>query len=87
MVGIARDSKELSLSEGPRPYFYRAFNQNYTGLATIVVQATGSPLAMAETVRRTLLRYRRASKFMRWTRWLTTSNSLAGKLDGLPLCS
>jgi len=55
VVGIARDSKELSLSEGPRPYFYRSFNQNYTGLATIVVQATGSPLAMAETVRRTLL--------------------------------
>jgi predicted permease len=55
VVGVARNSKGLSLGEGPRPYFYRLFSQNYTGLATIVVHTDGNPLSMAETIRRSLL--------------------------------
>ena len=55
VVGVARNSKGLSLAEGPRPYFYRLFSQNYTGLATIVVHTDGNPVSMAESVRRSLL--------------------------------
>jgi putative ABC transport system permease protein len=55
VVGVTRDSKVLSLSDGPRPYFYRPFSQNYTGLATIVIQTDGNPRTAMPTVRRALL--------------------------------
>lgn len=55
VVGVARNSKGLSLAEGPRPYFYRLFSQNYTGLATIVVHTDGNPFSVAETIRQSLL--------------------------------
>ncbi|HVH73265.1 MAG TPA: ABC transporter permease, partial [Candidatus Dormibacteraeota bacterium] len=55
VVGVARNTKGLSLAEGPRPYFYRLFSQNYTGLATIVVHTDGNPFSVAETIRQSLL--------------------------------
>jgi putative ABC transport system permease protein len=54
-VGVVRDSKVLSLSEAPRPYFYRPFSQNYRGLATIIIQTVGNPRVTMPTVRRALL--------------------------------
>ncbi len=55
VIGVARDSRTLSLSEAPHSYFYQPFSQHYTGLATIVVQTAGDPRAMMPAVRRTLL--------------------------------
>jgi macrolide transport system ATP-binding/permease protein len=55
VVGVVRDSKTRSLTEAPHPYFYRAFSQNYTGLATIVIHTAGDPRAAVPMVRRTLL--------------------------------
>lgn len=55
VVGVASDSKILSLYEAPQPYFYRPFSQHYTGLANIVVQTSRDPAAMIGTVRRVLL--------------------------------
>src|SRR5438552_3742417 len=45
VVGIARDSKTRSLWELAHPHFYRPFSQNYTGLATLVVETTFNPTA------------------------------------------
>jgi len=56
VVGIVRDSKTRSLSEAPHPHFYRPFSQNYTGLATLVVETISKPNGMAEIVRKTLVR-------------------------------
>ncbi len=55
VVGVARTSKVRSLSEAPHPHFYRPFSQNYTGLATIVIQTVGEPNAATGMIRRTLL--------------------------------
>jgi macrolide transport system ATP-binding/permease protein len=55
VVGVAQDSKVRSISEAAHPHFYRPFSQNYTGLATLVVETASSPGAMAETIRKTLL--------------------------------
>jgi predicted permease len=60
VVGVARDSKALSLPEAARPYFYRPFSQNYTGLATLVIQAAGDPHAVMTPIRRTLLEMSRS---------------------------
>jgi predicted permease len=54
VVGVARDSKVRSLSEAPHPHFYRPFSQQYTGLATIIVQTKGKPEAEMGMIRRTL---------------------------------
>ena len=55
VVGVARDTKVVSLTESPSPHFYVPFSQNYNGLATIVIQTSGNAAAMTETVRRALL--------------------------------
>ena len=55
VVGVARDTKVVSLTESPSSHFYLPFSQNYNGLATIVIQTTGNAAAMTETVRRALL--------------------------------
>lgn len=51
VVGVVRDTKVRSLGESPQPHFYRPFAQRYTGLATLVVETSGDPLAMARAVR------------------------------------
>jgi putative ABC transport system permease protein len=56
VVGVARDSKTRSLSEPAHSHFYRPFSQNYTGLATLIVETISKPTGMAELVRTTLLR-------------------------------
>jgi predicted permease len=55
VVGVARDTKVVSLTESASPHFYVPFSQNYNGLATIVIQTSGNAAAMTETVRRALL--------------------------------
>ena len=50
VVGIVRDTKVRSLGESPQPHFYRPFAQRYTGLATLVVETSGDPLAMSRTI-------------------------------------
>ena len=55
VVGVARDSRNKSLSEPPAPQVYRPFSQNYVGLATIVVETAGDPALSAAPLRRALL--------------------------------
>ncbi|HET9178880.1 MAG TPA: ABC transporter permease [Terriglobia bacterium] len=55
VIGVTRDSKVVSLSEAPHPYFYRLFSQNYTGLATLVIQTDGDPHGVMPVVRQKLL--------------------------------
>ncbi|MBZ5538164.1 MAG: ABC transporter permease [Acidobacteriia bacterium] len=51
VVGVVRDTKVRSLGEIPQPHFYRPFAQRYTGLATLIVEATSDPAALAPNVR------------------------------------
>jgi putative ABC transport system permease protein len=94
VVGVARDSRVLSLSEGPVPYFYQPFSQHYAGLATVVVQTAGDPRAMMATVRRTLIALSKSVRIYAlntvshhvdqsyWqTRWITSLFVVSGLLS------
>jgi len=52
VVGMARDSKYLSLEEEPRPYLYLALSQNYTSRAALQIRTTGNPRELTAAVRR-----------------------------------
>jgi predicted permease len=54
VVGVARDTRFVSLGELPQPHVYRPFSQNYGGLETIVVEITSNAGAMLETVRKAI---------------------------------
>jgi predicted permease len=54
VVGVARDSKVVSLGQPAGAHFYLPYSQNYTGLVTIVVETAGDPGSMVRTVRETL---------------------------------
>ena len=55
VVGVVANSKTVSLTQAAAPHVYRTFAQNATGLANIVVEASGAPPAMAEQLRHMLL--------------------------------
>ena len=55
VVGVVSNSKTVALSKPPGPHVYRAFAQNATGLANIVIETAGSARAFTETFRRILL--------------------------------
>jgi predicted permease len=43
VIGVARDSKYVSVGEDPRPFAYRPFAQAYTPQVTLLVRAAGAP--------------------------------------------
>ncbi|HVH71469.1 MAG TPA: FtsX-like permease family protein [Candidatus Dormibacteraeota bacterium] len=50
VIGVVRDTKVDSLGEPPQAHFYRSFAQRYTGLATVVMETSVDPTAIARTV-------------------------------------
>jgi macrolide transport system ATP-binding/permease protein len=50
VVGVARDSKYVSVNEEPRPFMYRPFAQDYTPLVTLLVRAAGLPASTLPTI-------------------------------------
>jgi macrolide transport system ATP-binding/permease protein len=51
IVGIARSSKYVDVSEPPQPYFYRPFSQNYVPTMTLYVRTEGNPATLLPAVR------------------------------------
>jgi predicted permease len=43
VIGVARDSKYVSVGEDPKPFAYRPFAQAYTPQVTLLVRAAGAP--------------------------------------------
>jgi predicted permease len=54
VVGVARDTKVVSMADPPQPHFYRPFSQNYSGYAAFVIETADEPGPMLETIRRAL---------------------------------
>lgn len=52
IIGIVEDAKNVSIHEKPEPYMYFPFAQMPTGEATVLVEATGDPRAVADAVRK-----------------------------------
>ncbi len=50
VVGIARDSKYITLGEEPTPYLYSPMSQIYLSSATLQVSASGDPLQLGKLV-------------------------------------
>jgi predicted permease len=50
IVGIARDSKYLTLGEEPLPFIYSPMSQNYLSSVVLQVRTTGDPWAMVAAV-------------------------------------
>lgn len=55
VVGVVSNSKSVSLRQGFQPHVYRAFAQNATGLANIVIETSGPEATFAAQFRRALL--------------------------------
>jgi predicted permease len=51
VIGVARDSKYLTLGEEPRPFLYRPLAQAYTPRVTLMVRSEGGPAAGIDTIR------------------------------------
>jgi len=54
VIGVAQDTKVVSLGEPAGPHFYLPYSQNYTGLVTLVLETAREPAAMVTEVRRLL---------------------------------
>jgi predicted permease len=54
VVGIAADSKYVTVGEPERPFLYRPLAQEYTPRVTMLVRAPGSAASALETIRREL---------------------------------
>ena len=51
VVGVARESKYLTLGETPRPYYYMPLQQDFFPSARLHVQTMGDPQSMVNSVR------------------------------------
>ena len=51
VVGVARDSKYLTLGEAPRPYYYVPLQQDFFPSARLHVRTVGDPQSMVTSVR------------------------------------
>ena len=51
VVGVARESKYLTLGEAPRPYYYIPLQQDFFPSARLHVRTVGDPQSMVNTVR------------------------------------
>jgi predicted permease len=56
VVGIARDSKFISLTQGPQPYIYLPLRQNYTPTMTLYVRAALDTPGLKERIRKGIQR-------------------------------
>jgi len=54
IVGVARDSRHLTLKETPKPYLYLPLSQTRAGEMTLVARGSGDETALAATVRETI---------------------------------
>ena len=54
VVGVARDTKEISLNEKPLPFVYLPLYQNYHAEMMINARVTGDPLAFGKTIEKTV---------------------------------
>lgn len=54
IVGIARDSKYVSLDEAPKAMLYRPLAQSYVSLVTLLVKTTGDPAKAAPFLQKEL---------------------------------
>jgi putative ABC transport system permease protein len=50
IVGVVRTAKYFEVSEGPRPYFYLPYAQNYASRMVLHVETAGSPAGAAPAV-------------------------------------
>ncbi len=51
VIGVARDTRYVSLGEEAQPYFYLPFGQHYTPAVTIHLRTQGEPTALLRAVR------------------------------------
>jgi predicted permease len=51
IVGVARDSKYMSLGEDPQPFVYFPMMRDYLGTTALVVRATGDPQKLLAALR------------------------------------
>ena len=56
VVGVVKDSNYATVGEGPRPFMYRPFDQDYTAGASLLVLAEGSPTTVVAPIRQVLRR-------------------------------
>jgi macrolide transport system ATP-binding/permease protein len=54
VIGVARDTRVVSLGEAPQPHVYRAFAQDSGGIQNFLVETPSGAGAMLETVRKTV---------------------------------
>jgi predicted permease len=52
VIGVARDSKYITLGEEPTPYLYSPLSQNYHSSATLQARASGDPSQLLGAVQR-----------------------------------
>jgi len=50
IVGVVRTAKYFEVSEGPRPYFYLPYSQNYASRMVLHLETAGSPAGAAPAV-------------------------------------
>jgi predicted permease len=50
VIGVARDSKYVSVGEDPRPFLYRPFAQAYAPQVTLLVRAAGAPASVLPAI-------------------------------------
>jgi predicted lysophospholipase L1 biosynthesis ABC-type transport system permease subunit len=56
VIGVVRDSSIRAVGEPPQPHLYRRFSERDAGaLVAVLLDTTGDPAGLTETVRRTLL--------------------------------
>ena len=51
VVGVARDTKVITLGEAPRPYIYLPFSREYDDMMSVVVRTSGDPTLMLPIIR------------------------------------
>jgi predicted permease len=51
VIGVARDSKYVTLGEGPRPFLYRPLTQSYTPRITLIVRSAGGPASALSPIK------------------------------------
>ena len=51
VVGLARDSKYVTVGEAPRAFMYRPIAQEYTPIATLLIKTSGDPMHVLPTLR------------------------------------
>jgi predicted permease len=52
VIGVARDSKYITLGEGPTPYLYAPMSQSYLSSATLQARVSGDPSQLTGAVQR-----------------------------------